>query len=305
MRPSRRTLPLFLFLSLAVAAIPTLNELKNMTARFAPVELRVDTSKLSGGDKQALAKLIEAARIIDHLFFQQLWSGNLKLYAGLQNDTSPLGQARLDYFWLNKGPWSSLDDHQAFLPNVPPRKPVGAAFYPEDMAKAEFESWVQTLDPARQHEATGFFSVIHRENGKLTAVPYSAEYKSDLGRLAGLLRDAAAATSNTTSKKFLTLRATAFGSNDYYESDVAWMDLDAPLDITIGPYETYNDELFGYKAAFEAYITLRDDAETDKVKFFSSRLQEIESHLPIDPKRDHLIRRCRARSTDRRFQSSE
>jgi hypothetical protein len=284
MRPSTRTLPLFLSLSLAVAAIPTLNELKNMTARFAPVELRVDASKLSGGDKQALVKLIEAARVIDHLFLQQLWSGNLKLHADLQNDTSPLGKARLEYFWLNKGPWSSLDDHQAFLPNVPPRKPAGAAFYPEDMTKAEFESWVKTLDPARQHEATGFFTVIHRDNGKITAVPYSVEYKADLARLAGLLRDAAAATSNATLKKFLTSRATAFGSNDYYESDVAWMDLDAPLDITIGPYETYNDELFGYKAAFEAYITLRDDAETDKVKFFSSRLQDIENNLPIDAK---------------------
>ena len=99
-----------------------------------------------------------------------------------------------------------------------------------------------------------------------------------------MLQEAAAATSNATLKRFLTTRAAAFASNDYYESDVAWMDLDAPLDITIGPYETYNDELFGYKAAFEAYITIRDDAETDKVKFFSSRLQEIENNLPIDPK---------------------
>ena len=129
-----------------------------MTARFAPVDLRVDTSKLVGGDKQALAKLIEAARLIDHLFLQQFWSGNLKLYAKLQKDTSPLGKLRLDYFWLNKGPWSALDDHQAFLPGVPAKKPAGATFYPEDMTKAEFEAWVKTLDPAHQQEATGFFS---------------------------------------------------------------------------------------------------------------------------------------------------
>src|SRR4029450_12353171 len=91
-------------------------------------------------------------------------------------------------------------------------------------------------------------------------------------------------TDNQTLARYLLARADAFLSDDYYASDVAWMELDAPLDITIGPYETYNDELFGYKAAFEAYITLRDDAETDKVKFFSSRLQEIENNLPIDPK---------------------
>ena len=143
---------------------------------------------------------------------------------------------------------------------------------------------VKTLPEAAQHNATGFFSVIRRENGKLRSVPYNEEYKTELQRLAGLLKEAADSTSNATLKRFLQTRAAAFLSNDYYESDVAWMDLDAPIDVTIGPYETYNDELFGYKAAFESYITLRDEVETDKVKFFSSRLQEIENNLPIDPK---------------------
>jgi Peptidase family M49 len=267
-----------------IAAIPDAEELKRMAARFAPVQLRVDISKLSKDDMRELPKLIDAARVVDHLFLQQLWSGNLKLYADLQKDTSDLGKLRLQYFWLNKGPWSALDEHKAFLPQVPEKKPAGANFYPEDLTKTEFEAWVKTLPPAAQHEATGFFSVVRRDKGKLKLIPYSQEYKADLDRLAGLLREAAAATSNTTLKRFLTTRASAFASNDYYESDVAWMDLDAPIDVTIGPYETYNDELFGYKAAFEAYITIRDDAETDKVKFFSSRLQEIENNLPIDAK---------------------
>jgi hypothetical protein len=267
-----------------MAATPNAQELKRLSARFAPVPLRVDISKLSGGDKRALSKLVEAARVVDHLFLQQLWSGNLKLYAELQKDTSALGKARLEYFWLNKGPWSAIDNHIAFLPGVPEKKPLGANFYPEDLTKSEFERWEKTLPPAAQHVATGFFSVIRRENGKLKTVPYSQEYKGDLDRLAGLLKEAAAATSNATLKRFLNTRAAAFSSNDYYESDVAWMDVDAPIDVTIGPYETYNDELFGYKAAFEAYITVRDDAETDKVKFFSERLQEIENNLPIDAK---------------------
>jgi hypothetical protein len=267
-----------------IAAMPNSEELKRMSARFAPVELRVDTSKLSDGDKRALVKLVEAARVVDHLFLQQLWSGNLKLYAELQKDTAALGKARLAYFWLNKSPWSALDDHKAFLPGVPEKKPAGANFYPEDLTKADFEAWVKTLSPDTQHEATGFFSVIRREKGKLKIIPYSQEYKTDLDRLAGLLREAAGATSNATLRRFLSTRASAFASNDYYESDVAWMDLDAPIDVTIGPYETYNDEMFGYKAAFEAYITVRDEAETDKVKFFSSRLQEIENNLPIDAK---------------------
>jgi hypothetical protein len=270
---------------IGMAAVPaTVEELRRMSARFASVTLDVDTSKLEEGDRRALVKLVQAARQIDHLFVRQLWSGNPKLYADLQKDGSPLGKARLDYFWLNKGPWSSLDDHRAFLPGVPEKKPAGANFYPEDLTKADFEAWVKTLPEAARQDATGFFTVIRRDNGKLRAVPYSQEYKADLDKLAALLREAADATPNATLERFLRARAAAFLSNDYYESDVAWMDLDAPLDVTIGPYETYNDELFGYKAAFEAYITVRDDAETDKVKFFSSRLQEIENNLPIDPK---------------------
>jgi hypothetical protein len=114
-------------------------------------------------------------------------------------------------------------------------------------------------------------------------VPYSEEYREFLGPAAKLLNEAAALTTNQTLKDFLNKRAAAFASNDYYDSDVAWMDLDSPIDLTIGPYETYEDELFGYKAGFEAYVTLRDEAESAKLKKFSQYLQEIENNLPIDP----------------------
>jgi hypothetical protein len=269
---------------LALLAAVSLDELKRMTARFAPVELKVDTSALPAADRAALDPLIRAAHLIDSIFLTQFWNGNHALLAKLRKDASPLGRARLQLFWIEKGPWSSLDHHKAFLPDVPERKPEGANFYPSDMTKAEFERWVGTLSEADRQRAQGFFTTIRRSNGKLTIVPFSEEYKAELPKLAALLRDAAQKTDNATLKRFLNLRAEAFLSNDYYASDVAWMDLDAPLDITIGPYETYNDELFGYKAAFEAYITLRDDRETEKVKFFSDHLQEIENNLPIDAK---------------------
>ena len=116
-----------------------------MTARFAPTTLRVDTSRLSSGDQQALIKLIEAGRIMDDIFMVQYWSGDLALYSRLQKDKTPLGKARLQYFWINKGPWSFLDNFKAFLPGVPAEKPKGANFYPEDMTKAEFEAWVASL----------------------------------------------------------------------------------------------------------------------------------------------------------------
>jgi hypothetical protein len=278
-----KLIPLLIALPL-MSQTPDLAQLERMTARFAPTKLPVDTSKLSPGDKKALAKLVEAAHLVDHLFLTQYWSGNQAVYEKLQKDSSPLGKARLKYFWMNKGPWSALDDLTAFLPDVPARKLPGANFYPPDMTKDEFETWAYQLPKAEKERAEGFFSVIHRRDGKLVAVPYSVEYATDLNKLGKLLDEAAALTDNATLKRFLTLRAKAFHSDDYYESDVAWMDLDAPLDITIGPYETYNDEIFGYKASFEAYVNLRDEVETNKLKFFSGHMQEIENNLPIDAK---------------------
>jgi hypothetical protein len=262
----------------AAAVMPDLNQLKQMSARFAPVQLKYDASHLSAGDRKALPKLVEAAKVLNFIFMDQLWSGNHALYEKLHQDTTPLGKERLHYFWLNKGPWSDLDGHTAFIPGVPERKPLGANFYPEDMTRQEFEAWAKD-------DTKGFFTVIRRDaDRKLIVVPYSKAYAADLTKAANLLREASALTDNASLKKFLNLRADAFLSNDYYASDVAWMDLDAPLDITIGPYETYNDELFGYKAGFEAYITIRDEALTNRLHQFAARMQEIENNLPIDSK---------------------
>ncbi len=263
---------------------PSAAQLQQMAARFAPTAVRVNVSGLAEGDRQALARLIAAARILNDIYMDQLWSGDRALYARLQKDPSLLGRARLHYFWINKGPWSDLDDYRAFLPGVPPRKPLGANFYPEDMTKAEFEAWVKDLPDNERELATGFFTVIRRGAArKLIMVPYSQEYRPDLEEAAALLREAAGLTSNASLSKFLNSRADAFLSNDYYRSDLDWMDLDAPIDITIGPYETYTDELFGYKAAFEAYVNIRDERESRRLAAFTEHLQAIENNLPEDP----------------------
>jgi hypothetical protein len=268
----------------APPSFPDAQELDRMAARFAPAPLQVDLAGLSAGDKKALAKLIEAARLVNHIFMQQLWSGDLALYQKLQQDKTALGKARLHYFWINKGPWSEIDEHKAFLPGVPAKKPGGANFYPEDMTKEEFEAWVKTLPAEQKEQAEGFFTVVRRgPQNTLRLVPYNVEYKADLEKAAALLKEAAALTDNASLKNFLNTRAAAFSSNDYFESDMAWMDLDAPVDVTIGPYETYNDELFGYKAAFEAYINVRDEKESARLEFLGQHLQEIENNLPEDP----------------------
>jgi len=260
-------------------------DLARKIARFAPTTLTADTSKLPAKDRQALEKIIAAAKLLDPLFLRQVWSGNEALEKKLQADKTAAGRDRLHYFYINDGPWSRLDDKEPFIEGVPREKPAAANYYPEDMTKEEFNTWLQTLPEAEKQKATGFFHLIRRgPDKKLTIVPYSQAYKDMLEPAAKLLREAAALTTNATLRDFLNKRADAFASDDYYASDVAWMDLDSPIDVTIGPYETYEDELFSYKAAFEAYVTLRDDAETAKLAKFSSHLQELENNLPIDPR---------------------
>jgi hypothetical protein len=251
--------------------------------RFAPTPVTGDLSHLSPGDRRALVKLAEAAKIIDGIYTRQVWSGNEALRLKLEADKTPEGLERLHYYNINRSPWSNLDHDEPFISGVPRIKPPGANYYPEDMTKEEFNEWAGALPEDRKKEATGFFFTIRRNATRhLEAVPYSEAYRDLLVPASRLLREAAALTDNASLRNFLTKRADAFQSNDYYESDVAWMDLDSPIEPTIGPYEVYLDGLFNYKAAFEAFICLRDDSSTAKLTFFSSHLQEIENALPID-----------------------
>ena len=258
-------------------------KLQAMTARFAPVELIVDLSALPRGEQQALAKLVQAAKVFDTLFLRQVWAGNDQMLLNLAGDSSVLGRARLHYFLINKGPWSRLDHNEAFIPGVP-AKPPQANFYPAGARKEDLEAWVNGLPAVERTRATGFFTTIRGQNGRFVSVPYSTEYQSELQQVAALLREAASLTQQPTLKTYLETRAAALLSNDYYASDVAWMELDASIEPTIGPYEVYEDEWFNYKAAFETFITLRDDVETQKLARFGAELQEIENNLPIDPK---------------------
>jgi len=252
-------------------------------SRFAPTTLTANTARLSAGDRKALNKIIEAAKLLDPLFLRQVWNGNDELHKKLESDKSVVGRQRLHYFLINDGPWSRLDENEPFIEGVPPQKPSQANFYPDDITKDEFNSWLAGLPDSEKEKATGYFYTIRRDaGGKLMSVPYNEEYREFLEPAAKLLRQASALATNQTLKDFLSKRADAFSSNDYYASDVAWMDLKGPIDVTIGPYETYEDELFGYKAAFEAYVTLTDSVESAKLQKFSQHLQELENNLPMD-----------------------
>jgi hypothetical protein len=264
-------------------ALPDEAALTAMAARFAPVDLGADVSGLPASERTALARLVEASRLIDALFLRQVWAGNEALLLQLLGDRSSLGQARLHYFLINKGPWSRLDHDAAFVPGVP-AKPGGANFYPAGATKEEVERWIASLPEDARAVATSYFTTVRRgADGRFFAVPYGVEYQGELARCAELLREAAAATAQPTLRTFLEKRAQAFLTNDYYESDLAWMELDATIDPTIGPYETYEDGWFGYKAAFEAFIVVRDEEETRKLGRFASELQWLEDRLPVDP----------------------
>jgi hypothetical protein len=267
-----------------------------MTARFAPAEIGADISTLPKNERDALARLVEAARVMDALFLRQVWAGNDAMLQELARAAAaPAGPrasrsaaARLHYFLINKGPWDRLDQNKPFVPGAPP-KGEAANFYPAGATKEDVQKWVDGLKGDAKTAATGFFTTIRRDvaadqqGSAFVAVPYSIEYQGELARAAELLRQAADLTSDAMLKTFLTARADAFLSNDYYASDVAWMELDSAIEPTIGPYEVYEDEWFNFKAAFEAFITVRDEAESKKLQAFSEHLQELENNLPIDP----------------------
>ena len=169
--------------------MPDASKLQKMNARFAPTDLKVDLSGLSDSDRQVLAKLVDASKIIDGIFLRQVWSGNVAMMLDLSRDDTPEGRARFHYFRVNKGPWSRLDKDAPFVSGAP-AKPANGNFYPDQSSKADIETWIGTLSPEQQTAARGFFSVIRQDpSGKgFMIVPYNLEYQPELLRAAALLR---------------------------------------------------------------------------------------------------------------------
>ncbi|KAJ4831266.1 Nudix hydrolase 3, partial [Turnera subulata] len=307
--------------------------LEKQIRRYAPVVLDAEVlTGLSDGDKEALVLIVKAAKLLDEIFYHQVWCSNPALRDWLKEhaDASEVDKLKWKYYLINKCPWSTLDENEAFLTTAdssiklipeatksvhgwkgveykaafPMLKPPGANFYPSDMEKMEFEFWKNSLGENGQHDATSFFTVIKRRSESeldssltncrnnctdhllgghdLYSVPYSKEYNHFLAEAAQVLHKAGELVSSPSLKRLLHSKADAFLSNDYYDSDIAWMELDSKLDITIGPYETYKDAIFGYKATFEAFIGIRDDKATAQLKLFGDNLQVLEEKLPMD-----------------------
>lgn len=253
--------------------------LESKIAQYAKTDIKYDENLLDDNQKIVVQKIFEAAKIMDELFLEQVYSKNFEIKSQLVNSNNAEDKLKLEYFNINFGPFDRLDHDKPFIGEKP--KPLGANFYPEDMNKEEFTKWIED-HPEDEKAFTSEFTIIRRDNNKLVAIPYSEFYKEKLSTAANLLREAASFADNQSLKNYLTLRAKAFETNDYYESDMAWMDLkDHTIEVVIGPYEVYEDALFNYKASFECFLTIVDPAETKKIETFANYLTEMESNLPI------------------------
>jgi len=244
-------------------------------AKFAPVELKADLSQLSANDKKCLKKLIQAAELIDQLFLRQVDAQNPQLLEALEKNQD---QPYLDFFRIMYGPWNRLDHDKPFLNDR--AKPAGAGFYPPDMTKEEFEA-AMAKNPDQRKRFESNFTVIRRVKGELRAISYHLAYQPYTKQISELLEEAAALTDDAALKKYLQLRSNAFLTDNYYESDMAWMDLDGDLEVVIGPYEVYEDNLFNYKAAYEAFLCVVDKPASERLAAASRYLREMEAHLPI------------------------
>lgn len=254
--------------------------LKKKIAQYAPVVLKYDSTLLSERDKKVVEKLYEASKIMDEIFLEQSYSRNNEIRAELSKEKGDEARLTEEYFYMNMGPFDRLDHNKPFYGTR--NKPLGANFYPEEMSKDKFNSWLED-HPEDKDKFTSEFTVIRKQNDRLIAIPYSEQYARLLSKASRLLNEAAGFCDNPSLKKYLELRAKAFLSNNYYESDMAWMDLkDNLIEFIIGPYEVYEDELFNYKASFESFLTIKDPAESQKLEKFASYLNDIEKNLPLD-----------------------
>ena len=254
---------------------------KAQMAKMAPVQIDFDASGLTENQKKALDLMVKAAQYMDKIFLRQVYAKNEVLAEELGKTENPDYAVLKDYFTINFGPFDRLVHNKPFI-NLGENKPAGANFYPADMTKEEFEAHIQG-NPGEEKAFTSEFTVITRKEGKLAAVPYSEAYKDLLEPAAKLLKEAAELIENPTLKKYLNSRADAFLTNDYYQSDIDWVLLkDHDIEIVIGPYEVYEDELFGYKASFETFITLVDKEESKKLATLGTYLDDMEKNSPVE-----------------------
>jgi len=267
------------FASPAVAATESAPDLTATRAKMARIEMKPDTSYLTAEERQVVNLLIQASNKLSEVYLRQNYAENPQVRLAISRNRRADQPQLLDMFDLMAGPWDRLNEDAPFWGTKP--KPAGGGYYPEDLTKADLDAYI-AAHPAEKDALLSPYTVVRREGGKLITIPYSKAYAEWLEPAAKLLDQAAAITTNASLKTFLTLRAKAFRTDDYFESELAWMDLkDTPIEITIGPYESYRDELYGQKTAFESYVTLRNPKASAALDKYKHYLRDMEANLPV------------------------
>ena len=251
----------------AVSALETVEPRPEIYADFT---LTADLSHLTDGQRKMVALLIDASQIMDDLFWRQSFGDDYETWLDSIADDKTRRFAELNY-----GPWDALDDEKPFMQGFGP-KPLGAQFYPEDMSKEEFE---EAYLPGK----VDLYSFVRRDGeGALVLVPFHVEYAEELKAAAALLREAARLAESPDFANYLKLRAAALISDDFQLSDSYWMDVkDNEIDVVIGPIETYLDRLYGYRAAYEAYVLIKDMEWSDRLSRFAAFLPQLQEGLPV------------------------
>ncbi|WP_115869957.1 dipeptidyl-peptidase 3 family protein [Marinoscillum furvescens] len=248
---------------------PTTNPMEAKLAAYKSVKLTTDLSQLSESEKQMIPKLIEAAKIMDELFWYEAYGQKDSLLSTLEDE------ATRKFTQINYGPWDRLQNNEPFIAGVGP-KPAGANFYPADMTKEEFEA-------ADLEDKKSLYTFLRRdENGDLMTVPYRTMFAEEVAAASALLLECADIAEDEGLKNYLKLRAEALLTDEYQPSDMAWMDMKSNgIDVVIGPIENYEDALYNYKAAHEAYVLVKDKSWSERLSKYAAFLPELQRGLPV------------------------
>ena len=248
------------------------------------VAIDYDRSLLNENERAVVAKLIEASKFMDEIYWRQVSEQNpdYRQRLAAQAAHSALDRAGYEYFLANKGRWDRLAQDEPFIApfGAAGHKPEGAAFYPADLTKEEMERYI-AAHPDQKDALQGLFTVVRRQGDRLQTIPYSVQYREFLEPAVARIREAAALTENPSLRNYLGLLTEALMKDEYRASDMAWMDLNGPLEVVIGPYEVYEDSMFNWKAAFQSFINVVDRPETEKLAIYAQHLPGMEKHLPL------------------------
>lgn len=244
-------------------------EANALLSKYTKVKLIADLSNLSDNQKKMIPLLIEVGKIMDELFWYDAYGSRDSLLASIDDE------ATKQFVRINYGPWDRLDNNKPFVDGVG-EKPTGANFYPKDMSKEEFEA-------ADLADKSSLYTFLRRnESGRLVTVPYHVQFAEQVKEAAELLQEAADLAENEELKNYLNLRSDALLNDQYYESDIAWMDMVTnQIDIITGPIETYEDQLFGYKAAHETYVLIKDMEWSARLAKYAELLPDLQKGLPV------------------------